>query len=264
MKIRIIKAGVSTYWYADKIGEVFDVTGTDHPTRSGYSVRYDGECSKYYVTSDDCEIVNEEADEMDVIEKMQAEITELKSRVAALEGTKVSIREAGGKSLLPKTPQQIRDEIVAKAKADVASIVGEYEGFRTTIGRFNNQYVIPKFFVNKEKRAVTALIYGGFSHDLLLKGIAKADPSDCFNAHLGKAIALRRALGLEVPAEYYNAPQPTEVRVGDIISPIDLDKRDKVVGQSVTGRNEITVENASYYFGIGKAKFIDDSREVAE
>ncbi|MEI2356113.1 hypothetical protein [Mesobacillus zeae] len=261
MKIRIIKAGASTYWYADKIGEVFDVTGTDHPTRSGYSVRYDGECSKYYVTSDDCEIVNEEDDEMGVIEKMQAEITELKSRVAALEGTKVSIREAGGKSLLLKTPQQIRDEIVAKAKADVASIVGEDEGFRTTIGRFDNQYVIPKFFVNKEKRAVTVLIYGGFSHDLLLKGIAKADPSDCFNVHLGKAIALRRALGLVMPAEYYTAPQPTEVRVGDVVEYDPADTNVRVIDNGA----EYELEAAKQALENDSLKILDDSREeVAE
>ncbi len=50
------------------------------------------------------------------------------------------------------------------------------------------------------------------------RGIAKATPDDCFNIHIGKAIALRRALGLAVPDEYLNAPQPTEVRVGDFVS----------------------------------------------
>ena len=49
------------------------------------------------------------------------------------------------------------------------------------------------------------------------RGIAKAAPDDCFNVHIGKAIALHRALGLEVPDEYLNAPQPTEVRVGDAV-----------------------------------------------
>src|SRR5699024_11680223 len=53
--------------------------------------------------------------------------------------------------------------------------------------------------------------------ELFKRGIAKCDPSDCFNVHIGKAIALRRALEVEVPDEYLNTPQPTEVRVGDIV-----------------------------------------------
>jgi hypothetical protein len=52
---------------------------------------------------------------------------------------------------------------------------------------------------------------------VLSRGIAKCHPDDCFNAHIGRAIALRRALGLEVPDEYLNAPQPTEVRAGDVV-----------------------------------------------
>jgi hypothetical protein len=49
------------------------------------------------------------------------------------------------------------------------------------------------------------------------RGIAKCDPTDVFNEHIGKAIALRRALGLEIPAEYIYAPDPTEIRVGDVV-----------------------------------------------
>lgn len=77
-----------------------------------------------------------------------------------------------------------------------------------------------EFVVNSAKRTVVALVFGSESPDyyeLREKGITKCAPDDCFNAHIGKAIALRRALGLEVPTEYLNVPQPTEVRVGDVV-----------------------------------------------
>jgi hypothetical protein len=38
-----------------------------------------------------------------------------------------------------------------------------------------------------------------------------------FNVHIGKAIALRRALRLNVPQAYLSVPQPTEAQVGDVV-----------------------------------------------
>ncbi|MFP3830651.1 hypothetical protein, partial [Pseudomonas sp. SIMBA_021] len=67
------------------------------------------------------------------------------------------------------------------------------------------------------ERKVTALVRRLNDKTPRHVGRAKAAPDDCFNVHIGKAIALRRALGLAVPDEYLNAPQPTEVRVGDIV-----------------------------------------------
>ncbi|MEK4632527.1 MULTISPECIES: hypothetical protein [Bacillus] len=104
-----------------------------------------------------------------------------------------------------KSAQALRDEIVEQAKADVEDL------FKRDIGYRHD------FIVNSEKRTVVALrkSFGeGYVRD---RGITKATPDDCFNVHIGKAIALRRALGLAVPDEYLNAPQPTEVRVGDVI-----------------------------------------------
>ncbi|MCO0597438.1 hypothetical protein NGI46_08145 [Peribacillus butanolivorans] len=205
------------------------------------------------------EVIIEEADGMGVVEKMQAEINELKSKVAALEGAKVSgklvpmhkgeivlSRKDYGK-YIRKSPQQIRDEIVAKAKADVADLLKGYYA---------------EFIVNKEKRTIVALHrYPTGPKAIEGRGIAKADPSDCFNVHLGKAIALRRALGLEVPAEYYNAPAPTEVRVGDVIELLTGDVRtishiDRSHMRYTTGKC-----NSLDLVTDGRAKIIDDSRE---
>jgi hypothetical protein len=56
MKIRIVKAGQPTYWYADKIGEVLNVTGVDE---GDYVVEYDGTLDDHYVDKTDCEEVIE-------------------------------------------------------------------------------------------------------------------------------------------------------------------------------------------------------------
>ncbi|MEY8695915.1 hypothetical protein AB9M90_15260 [Bacillus safensis] len=109
-----------------------------------------------------------------------------------------------------KSDQQTRDEIVEQAKEDVEDL---------TIRHFVAKH---DFIVNAGKRTVVALRRSWIDGRILRRGIAKCAPNDCFNAHIGKAIALRRALGLEVPAEYLNVPQPTEVRVGDVVETVYL------------------------------------------
>ncbi|SPT99143.1 Uncharacterised protein [Lysinibacillus capsici] len=116
----------------------------------------------------------------------------------------------------PLTQNQQRAAIIEKAKVFVKNIVGEYDSFRMTIGQYKNQCVIPIFNVNEKKRAVTVLIYGAFSKRLIFKGLAKCNPNDVFNEHIGKAIALGRALGLDV-SEFEQAVQPT-VAVGQIVT----------------------------------------------
>ncbi|WP_249669621.1 hypothetical protein [Bacillus altitudinis] len=113
------------------------------------------------------------------------------------------IEEAHG--TYEKPDQQKRDEIVEKAKEDVRIL-----HYKDYIGA-------PDFIVNAEKRTVVALRKSKLYGHIKNKGIAKCAPTDCFNAHIGKAIALRRSLGLEVPVEYLNVPQPTEIRVGDVV-----------------------------------------------
>lgn len=145
-----------------------------------------------------------------IIERLQAEIDELKARVKELENGKylVGVDLGKGESQSPviKTPQQIRDEIVERAKKDVKELYGD--------GIIRRRL---EFVVNRNKRTVVALLRGFVGGYVYEKGIAKCAPSDCFNVHIGKAIALRRALGLDVPSEYYNAPNPTEVRIGDTV-----------------------------------------------
>jgi hypothetical protein len=176
-----------------------------------------------------------------IIERMQAEIDALKSQVAelnAMHGIQTvdsrgditaecqpkityavdftALAEAFEANkpqsftptkLTPLTPQDVRDSIVEQAKRDVAELEHEQ---RANLLRM-------KYVVNAEKRTVVCLAERFDLGYIRAKGIAKCAPSDCFNAHIGKAISLRRALGLEVPTEYLTAPQPTEVRVGDVV-----------------------------------------------
>ena len=205
---------------------------------------------------------------MGIIEKMQAEINELKAQVAELqEKQPAAISEWTEFTGTFGRPEPTRAEVIEKAKESVSDIT--YEMPMTT------PYNFVDFAVNKEKRTVAALlrIFGGYS-PVAKKGIAKCGPDDCFNVHIGKAIALYRALGLEVPKEFLNAPQPTEVRVGDIVeyrwidgSDIDIDRDvvEKVEGNEVTYANDGGWDPLDYILKRGDSEQLvwvcDDSRE---
>jgi len=150
-----------------------------------------------------------------------------------------------------KSDQQKRDEIVAQAKEDVETLK-----MRNRLSKAFNIEIS----VNAENRSVEATAKVPNSRKAFY-GIAKCAPDDCFNEHIGKAIALRRALGLEVPAEYLYTPQPTEVRVGDFVR-----------GRQANGVEfyEETIKNikdGAYYYDDGfdfisnaELVIIDDSR----
>ncbi|MEC1007993.1 hypothetical protein P9B01_02735 [Bacillus subtilis] len=157
-----------------------------------------------------------------------------------------------------------RDEIVEQAKADIEvlktpgrMVNGNTSDYKVDLFGANAEFV-----VNREKRTVVALLKGAYSGTVVLaRGIAKAAPSDCFNVHIGKAIALRRALGLAVPDEYLNAPQPTEVRVGDFISDVSGVNKALVIEDDswppFSGGSVIYLKDARKY----GCRTIDDSRE---
>jgi hypothetical protein len=141
---------------------------------------------------------------MGIIETLQAEIQALKERVTALEQ-----RAKGSDAPAPAPRQLTRGDIIEMAKRDVAELVADIP--------MHYPYNYVDFVVNRDKRTVVALLRIFKRGEVHARGIAKCHPDDCFNATIGRAIALRRALGLEVPDEYLNAPQPTEVRVGDVV-----------------------------------------------
>lgn len=112
------------------------------------------------------------------------------------------------------TPNEQRKAVIERAKAFVAKHTEKSGKAFISEGVSFGRYVCDvQFIVNIEKRVVTLLAKGVNSGKVHAKAIAKCAPDDVFNADIGKAIALGRALGLDV-GEFENAVKPTEVVVG--------------------------------------------------
>lgn len=169
-----------------------------------------------------------------------------------------------------KSPQQIRDEIVERAKADVITLENTY---RANIDG-NSVSFWPKacakdgylpchsveYVINRDKRTVVALIQYDDGSGVAYRGIAKCVPGETFNSHIGRAIALHRALGLEVPAEYLDAPGPTEVRVGDIIK-YDETTRGPLLVRDVAQNTSVETFLSTAQHHFEELTVLDDSRE---
>ncbi|WP_156337114.1 hypothetical protein [Paenibacillus dakarensis] len=217
------------------------------------------------------------------ISALQTQIKALESRVTALEKKPAKVVASGPvDDALPsfaipraKTPQQLRDEIVERAKADVKALLDRnyYFGYNPTIWFTDRDgsSITDKcdFIVNRDKRTVVALI-SVIDGKPFRKGVAKCAPNDVFNAHIGRAIALRRALGLEVPAEYLRVPNPEEPRVGDVVFCHGLGDVFSLTGTLTKRAEEFDGshfgENAFYWSKGGwiadkQYRIIEDSRE---
>lgn len=156
------------------------------------------------------------------VEAMQAEIDALKAaqkldEVAETFGIKR--QHAAPKS----TPNEQRKAIIDEAKAFVENAQKRDYRVRSTpaITSFQKSVFFGQtdelvFHVNAEKRTVVAIIRTISGKHLVHKGIAKCAPDDVFNEHIGKAIALGRALGLDVE-RFEKAVQPSEVVVGMVV-----------------------------------------------
>lgn len=183
---------------------------------------------RWQILKDDEYVVLEPIESTDTEDR----ITQLETRVAKLEAKLAMKREHDDlfdatryafnqvrTSLKPK--QYTRAEVIEMAKEDVEWLMGQ------------SLFMFQKldFVVNRKKRTVVVLGYGWLGSKPSKRGISHCAPDDCFNVHLGKAIALRRALGLDVPDYYVNAPKPTEAQMGDIIIIAEL------VGDKASGEN---------------------------
>lgn len=116
-----------------------------------------------------------------------------------------------------KTANQLRAEMIEKAKEFIAGYTVEKNEART------NYYMLVgsskcyvEFVVDDKKFTVVALIRNLGTDYVIRRGIAKCMPSDVFNEHIGKAIALGRALGLDV-SEFEGAVQPTDFIKGQLV-----------------------------------------------
>lgn len=164
---------------------------------------------------------------------------------------------------------QTREEIVKEAIADVAELLGRnHPECKVSLGAwFVNDggtaiTDYAEFKIYKPTRKVVAKVRSVHSGSIHTTGIARCAPSDVFNEHVGKAIALRRALGLPVPTKYYEVGgiAPEGKQVGDVAiytSGIDGESKVNVVEghvRAVRG-GEIGVLTSLAV----RAKVIDDS-----
>lgn len=218
----------------------------------------------------------------EIIVALTTRVTALEKRVAALEpsedmritlgepvrsGTVVFSRPATYELPSYLSDQQRRDDIVKRAKEDVADL-RKFAGTQVPNDsvkfwpRANKPTLYTathtvEYVVNRDKRTVVAIIRCTIDGKIT-RGIAKCAPGDVFNVWIGKAISLRRALGLEIPEEYVSAPQPTEVRVGDVVN-TNSDYNEMVVAEE-TNIKANTV-GISLYGQLSGAYIVDDSRE---
>jgi len=224
--------------------------------------------------------------ELNGLKRKQAELTKQVDGLADAFAKLVTKQQAAKIVVSPqarrKTEQERRDEIVAEAKLDVAGLertsrvlsVPTLRGGKMSFyphGNSNGNSACDgvKYVVNRNKRTVVVLIHWLDREETVwARGIAKAAPGDCFNVHIGKAIALRRALGLEVPTEYVNAPQPTEPRVGDVVIGKDDAFIPGLIGTVSRLEGDVygglRYSNRDIYDYPRCLRIIDDSREVSE
>ena len=218
---------------------------------------------------------------MGIIETLQAEIQSLKERVTALEqrtkgnDTPASApreltrddgifrttpeRKEAARARVQAQRQKTRDDIIEMAKRDIEALKTSHYPTREKYYVARNLSYTPacdaEFIINRDKRTVVCLLRKRYEKTRVVsRGIAKCHPDDCFNAHIGRAIALRRALGLEVPDEYLNAPQPTEVRRGDIVYL-------RNVNEYVTAKGGWLLDELNVQLRHNDVKVIDDTRE---
>lgn len=203
----------------------------------------------------------------EIIATLTAEVESLKKRVTALElADSPTVTQTETVLVAPvKSPQEIRDEIVERAKADVKALI-DSDGTVLLPNSIGSKYVcIPEYIVSREKRKVTVVILRGWNSGKV-RGVGRAicSANDVFNAYIGRAIALRRALGLEVPAEYLSVPSPTDVRVGDVVytacdygNMTVADKTDIRTKRVSAMAYAMLSANTDY----GSPRIIDDTRE---
>jgi len=157
--------------------------------------------------------------EVESLKSVLAEILEIKKPTEIMKAIPSTVDEPPyapiGFETVDKSPNQQRAEIIEKAKKFVEGHIPIAKVGTTPVTSQAGDIRI-QFVVNVEKRTVVALPY--LAHAGVItrpKGIAKCNPSDVFNEHIGKAIALGRALGLDV-SEFEQAVQPT-FAIGQVV-----------------------------------------------
>lgn len=118
-----------------------------------------------------------------------------------------------------KSPNHQRAELIQRAREFVEEqkyhAPGNITGRKGYSFKSNCCYFCDaKFIVNAKKRTVVCLLHDQMDELIITKGIAKCMPGGVFNEWIGKAIALAKALKIDIPQEFIDAVRPDEVVVG--------------------------------------------------
>lgn len=159
---------------------------------------------------------------------LEAKVDSLEAKVHALESGNVgtpklsTISFAGGVmtgSYEPvEVPNSARAAIIAKAKTFVKRTTSDMNN-EDVMERGNHtmQTYLTKPVFSVDGRTVSVIVIGAFGCGREFeRASATAAPGDVFNRHIGEAIALGRAMGLDV-GEFENAPKPTKPVIGMVV-----------------------------------------------
>ena len=197
------------------IGDVGVIKTNDNSGYRSYEVEVNGE--REWFDSTELELVEKKITKNQRITALENEVAELKLIVHELRGKKSIEPSTNTVVDKPLTPNQQRFLTIIDAKRFIAE--------RQAVMLFGHV----DFIVNTEKRTIVALLKPLGLNQVVKRGIAKCDPNDVFNEHIGKAIALGRALGLDV-SEFEQAVQPT-LAIGQIVYETE-DKTYRTIAES--------------------------------
>lgn len=167
------------------------------------------------------------------VEALENELSELKLIVAQIRKPSTVVQESltaassvEDISPVEKSPNEKRAEIIEKAKMFIENAIergryGDSPNVDNGHEYYREHYFDVDFCVKNNK--VTALVFLNdcvgerFENKPALIGRSSCAPDDVFNKYIGMAIALGRALGLDV-SEFERAVQPTEFAVGQMVA----------------------------------------------
>lgn len=115
------------------------------------------------------------------------------------------------------SPNKRRAELIDEAKRFVETNTKKRKIF-TSVGDwyafdYHGRQVSERFTVSKSKRTIKLEIVGAINPVVYKEVVAYCHPDDVWNKHIGKAIALGRALGVDI-SKFESAPQPSKIVEG--------------------------------------------------
>lgn len=220
-KVRVINANASKHSNGDE-GVVVSIT----PIWGVVFIDVDVNGVQQGHYAENIELVSPKPTKNQRISALEKEVEALQAEIEALKAAQkppVTVIADAIKRYKERTPNQKRKAIIDEAKAFVEDVQKRDYRVRSTpaITSFQKSVFFGQtdelvFHVNAEKRTVVAIIRTISGKHVVHKAIAKCNPSDVFNADIGKAIALGRALGLDV-SKFEKAVQPSEVVTGMVV-----------------------------------------------